>query len=62
MPNDNIEIQGLEFEIVENSEKAAGGLDKLTESVNRLKKALSGFDASPVVSGLKGINSELLPC
>lgn len=59
MPNDNIEIQGLEFEIVENSEKAAGGLDKLTESVNRLKKALSGFDASPVVSGLKGINSEL---
>lgn len=59
MPGDNVEITGLEFEIVENSERAANNLDKLTASVNRLKKALSGFDGSPVTSCIKAINREL---
>ena len=37
---DNVEIQGLEFEITTNTEKAEKNLDKLTSTLERLKKAL----------------------
>ena len=43
---DNIEMQGLKFEIVANTEKTEKGLNKLTNNLERLKKALSGVDAS----------------
>lgn len=53
---DNVEIQGLEFEITCNSEKAEKNLDKLTNTLERLKKALSGVDATPVTSAVENID------
>ena len=55
MANDNVEIQGLEFQIVSNTDEAAKKVDGLTESLGRLKKALSGFNASPVTDTLHDI-------
>lgn len=52
---DNVEIQGLEFEITTNTEKAEKNLDKLTSTLERLKKALSGVDATPVTSAVEDI-------
>ena len=52
---DNVEIQGLEFEITTNTEKAEKNLDKLTSTLERLKKALSGVDATPVASAVENI-------
>ena len=52
---DNEEIQGLEFEITTNTEKAEKNLDKLTSTLERLKKALSGVDATPVTSAVENI-------
>ena len=39
---DNVEIQGLEFQIQENSDGAVKGLTALRDSLNRLKTATSG--------------------
>ena len=58
MANDNIEIQGLEFQIVSNTDEAAKKVDGLTESLGRLKKALSGFNASPVTDSLHDIQEQ----
>lgn len=58
MANDNIEIQGLEFKIVSNTDEAAKKVDGLTESLGRLKKALSGFNASPVTDTLHDIQKQ----
>ena len=58
MANDNVEIQGLEFEIVSNTDKATKKVDGLTESLGRLKKALSGFNASPVTDTLHDIQKQ----
>lgn len=58
MANDNVEIQGLEFEIVSNTDKATKKVDGLTESLGRLKKALSGFNASPVTDTLHDIQEQ----
>ena len=58
MANDNVEIQGLEFEIVSNTDKATKKVDGLTESLGRLKKALSGFNASPVTETLHDIQEQ----
>ena len=52
---DNVEIQGLECEITVNTEKAEKNLDKLTSTLERLKKALSGVDATPVTSAVENI-------
>ena len=41
---DNVEIQGLEFQIQENSEGAVSG-------INNLKKALSGLKGATGVFG-----------
>lgn len=59
MANDNIEIQGLEFEIVSNTDEAIKKVDGLTESLGRLKKALSGFNASPVTDAIGDITEKL---
>jgi len=40
MDNDNVEIQGLEFEIISNADEAAAKVEKLVSTVKRLKKAL----------------------
>lgn len=50
---DNVQIQGLEFEVVGEAEKAASGLSKLTSNLNKLKKATSGG------IGLKTVASEI---
>ena len=59
MGNDNVEIQGLEFEIISNGDEAAEKIEKLISTVRRLKKALSGFNASPVTDALKEIKSSV---
>ena len=38
MANDNVEIQGLEFQIVSNTDEATKKVDGLTESLGRLKR------------------------
>lgn len=48
MPN-NVEIQGLEFQIKNNSDSAADGLEDLRTTLERLKTATSG--------GIKGLTS-----
>lgn len=58
MANDNVEIQGLEFEFVSNADEATKKVDGLTESLGRLKKALSGFNASPVTDTLHDIQEQ----
>lgn len=58
MANDNVEIQGLEFKIVANTDEATKKVDGLTESLGRLRKALSGFNASPVTDTLHDIQEQ----
>ena len=59
MANDNVEIQGLEFEIVANADEATKKVDGLTESLGRLKKALSGFNASSVTDAIGDIAEQV---
>lgn len=57
---DNVPIQGLEFEVKGNADKAAKGLDKLTESLKKLKGASGGSSAlSEIVKDLKGLTDAL---
>ena len=46
---DNVSIQGLEFQIVENSKSAVKSLDDLKNALNRIKVATSG--------GITGLNT-----
>ena len=39
---DNVEIQGLEFQIVNDSTQAVTGLQNLINTLNRLKTATNG--------------------
>ena len=55
MAEGNVEIQGLEFEVVAHTDEAEKKLGNLTKTLKRLKKAVSGFDASPVTSAVKDI-------
>lgn len=48
---DNVEIQGLEFAVVGETEKAVSGLGKLTSNLNKLKKATSGGLGLKAVAG-----------
>ena len=59
MANDNTEIQGLEFKIVANTDEATKKVDGLTESLGRLKKALSGFNASSVTDAIGDIAEQV---
>lgn len=53
MPN-NVEIQGLEFQIKNNSDSAADGLEDLRTTLERLKTATSGG-----VKGLTSVSNQL---
>ena len=63
---DNVEIQGIEFQIVNDSTAASEGLDKLAKSLANLKTALGGSctslsraasSISQIKNALKNINS-----
>ena len=41
---DNVEIQGLEFQIVNDSTQAVNGLQNLINTLNRLKTATNGSE------------------
>ena len=56
---DNVEIQGLEFEIVCNSEKAVDGLNVLMNTLERFKKALSSVDGSRTIDTIKDISAAI---
>lgn len=43
---DNVEMQGLEFQIVNDSSQAVTGLEALTTTLNTLKKATSGAETA----------------
>ena len=63
---DNVEIQGLEFQIVNDSTQAVAGLQNLTNTLNRLKTATNGGATGlrktaqsirELSNSLKGLNS-----
>lgn len=63
---DNVEIQGLEFQIVNDSTQAVTGLQNLINTLNRLKTATNGGatglsktaqDIRELSNSLKGLNS-----
>ena len=63
---DNVEIQGLEFQIVNDSTQAVAGLQNLINTLNRLKTATNGGATGPsktaqgireLSNSLKGLNS-----
>lgn len=63
---DNVEIQGLEFQIVNDSSQAVDGLKALTNTLNRLKTATSGSATNlsktaqsirELSNALKGLNT-----
>lgn len=63
---DNVEIQGLEFQIVNDSSQAVKGLEALTNTLNRLKTATRGGSDGlsktaqsirELSNSLKGLNS-----
>lgn len=63
---DNVEIQGLEFQIVNDSTQAVAGLQNLINTLNRLKTATNGGATSlsktaqgirELSNSLKGLNS-----
>ena len=59
MANDNVEIQGLEFEIITHADEAAKKVDSLTESLGRLRKMLAGFNTSPVTKAVSDVQKEI---
>ena len=46
---DNVEIQGLEFQIQEDSAEAVKGLDALTSTLERLKTATIGIAETMII-------------
>ena len=63
---DNVEIQGLEFQIVNDSTQAVAGLQNLIDTLNRLKTAINGGATGlnktakgirELSNSLKGLNS-----
>lgn len=58
---DNVEMQGIEFQIVNDSSEAAAGLDKLGASLKTLKANLSGTGSSmsKAAVGIKQIKNAL---
>lgn len=59
MANDNVEIQGLEFEIITRADEAAKKVDSLTESLGRLRKILVGFNTSPVTKAVSDVQKKI---
>ena len=58
---DNVEIQGLEFEIVNDSSQAVDGLKSLIDTLNRLKTAANGSSSnlSKTAQGVRELNNAL---
>lgn len=58
---DNVEMQGLEFQIVNDSTQAVAGLDALTNALNRLKTATSGGanGLSKTARGIRELSNSL---
>ncbi len=58
---DNVEIQGLEFQIVNDSTQAVAGLQNLINTLNRLKTATNGGAAglSKTVQGIRELSNSL---
>ena len=52
-------MEGLSFEITCETEKAEKNLGKLTNTLERLKKALSGVDGSHTIDTIKDINTAI---
>ncbi len=52
---DNVEIQGLEFQIVNDSTQAVAGLQNLINTLNRLKTATNGGGATGLSKTAQGI-------
>lgn len=59
--SDNVEIQGLEFEIVNDSSKAVEGLTSLVTTLNRLKTAANGSagNLSKTAKGIRELTNAL---
>ena len=58
---DNVEIQGLEFQIVNDSTQAVAGLQNLINTLNRLKTACSGSATSldTTAKAIRGLSNAL---
>lgn len=58
---DNVEIQGLEFQIVNDSTQAVAGLQNLINTLNRLKTATNGgaTGLSKTAQGIRELSSSL---
>lgn len=58
---DNVEIQGLEFQIVNNSTQAVTGLQNLINTLNRLKTATNGgaTGLSKTAQGIRELSNSL---
>ena len=58
---DNVEIQGLEFQIVNNSTQAVAGLQNLINTLNRLKTATNGgaTGLSKTAQGIRELSNSL---
>lgn len=58
---DNVEIQGLEFQIVNDSTQAVAGLQSLINTLNRLKTATNGgaTGLSKTVQGIRELSNSL---
>lgn len=58
---DNVEIQGLEFQIVNDSTQAVAGLQNLINTLNRLKTATNGGAAglSKTAQGIRELSNSL---
>ena len=58
---DNVEIQGLEFQIVNNSAQAVAGLQNLISTLNRLKTATNGSATglSKTAQGIRELSNSL---
>lgn len=59
---DSVEMQGIEFQIVNDSDDAAAGIDKLANSLSRLKLNISGSAASlsKVAAGITQVKNAAL--
>lgn len=58
---DNVEIQGLEFQIVNDSTQAVAGLQNLINTLNRLKTATNGgaTGLSKIAQGIRELSNSL---
>ena len=56
---DNVQMQGIEFEIQGSATKAAKSLDKFADSLSKISSASNGVNLGQVSSGLSSISEEI---